>query len=141
MLHSSFPTAAGLSTNIAAREWADAQIERMRAEAADKLRALARHDWALYSRLANIPRPAPRMPAREIIERVAAWHGVNVADLMSRSMRQIFIEARFDAIAAVKLVHPHLSLPGLARIFDGRDHTTIFNALRRRGISCSRAKG
>lgn len=139
MLHSSFPTAAGLSTNIAARDWADAQIERMRAEAADKLRALARHDWALYSRLANIPRPAPRMPAREIIERVAAWHSVPVADVMSRSMRHIVIQARFDAIAAVKHAYPLLSLPKLGQIFR-RDHSSIFNALQVRGVSCSRAK-
>lgn len=122
------------------RAWALAELDRLRERAAAKLLADARRDWQIYSRLANIPRPAPKTPAREIIERVAAWHLVTAAEIMSRSRRQHVVEARFDAVAAVKLVHPQLSLHGLARIFDGRDHTSIWNALQRRGISCSLAK-
>lgn len=140
MLHAPLSAHALRHHRALARQWADAELVRLRADAVAKLRAAAWHDWKLYSRLANIPRPASRTPAREIIERVAAWHNVSVADLMSRSKRQVVIEARFDAIAAVKLVHRHLSLHGLAKIFDGRDHSTIHNALRRRGISCSLVK-
>lgn len=132
MLH--VPPGPQWKRNALARQWADAEIERLRAGAAARLRAAARQDWKIYSRLANIPRPAPRTPARDLIERVAAWHHVTVADIMSRSKRQRFIEARFDAIAAVQIAHPGLSLHGLAKIFGGRDHTTILNSLQRRGL-------
>ena len=138
MLHAPL-SAEARKRNAEARRWADAEIERLRAVAAAKQRATAWHDWKLYTRLANIPRPAARTPAREIIERVAAWHQLPSAFILSTSRRRFIVEARFDAIAAVKLAHPSISLHRLGEIF-GRDHSTIFDALRKRGISCSLVK-
>lgn len=122
-----------------ARKWADAELERLRAAAAAKLRAAAWRDWLIYRRLANIPRPAPRTAAREIIARVAAWHQISAGLILSADRHRLVIEARFDAIAAVKLAHPKMTLERLGEIF-GRDHSSIFDALQRRGISCSRKR-
>ncbi|GAA2887709.1 chromosomal replication initiation ATPase DnaA [Aminobacter niigataensis] len=123
--------------NAAIRQWADAEIERLRAAAAAKLRADARRDWQIYCRLANIPRPVPRTPAREIIDRVAAWHQVPVSLVLSDDRHRVVVEARFDAIAAVKLAYPGMTSTRLAQTF-GRHHTTILDALKRRGLSCLR---
>ncbi len=136
MLHT-LPSAGVLRHDALAREWADAEIVRMRAHAAAKLRAAASRDWQIYSRLANIPRPAPRTPPRELIERVAAWHQISAGLILSDVRHRLVIEARFDAVAAVKLAHPRISLTRLGEIFD-RDHSSVLSALRKRGVSCSR---
>lgn len=76
----------------------------------------------------------PRAPAREIIARVAFWHGVTTEDILSRRKPRKLATARFDAIAAVKIAYPNISSPRLGQLFGGRDHTTILHALRMRGL-------
>lgn len=74
-----------------------------------------------------------RAPPRVLIERVAAWHNMPAAIIMGRRRSRYIIAARFDAIAAVHVAYPKWGLARLGRLFD-RDHTTILNALRKRGM-------
>lgn len=77
---------------------------------------------------------------RILLEQVAFWHEVTVADLRGPERR--FHAARFDAIAAVyvncRIDGRRLSLHEIGRHFGFRDHTTILNALRRRGLTPQR---
>lgn len=84
-------------------------------------------------RLELFPEPLPETPAREIIARVAAWHGLTFEDIIGTRHRREWSTARRDAVAAVKMSKPHLSLTQLAIIFD-RDHTTILHHLRKGGV-------
>jgi hypothetical protein len=72
-----------------------------------------------------------------IIQQVAFWHGVSVNEVMSDSRLIPIVEARFDAIAAVRIncriAGRRPGLMDLARQFK-RDHTTIISALRQRGL-------
>ena len=74
----------------------------------------------------------PRASPRELIARVAWWHGVTYADIVGRSRVAHIVTARQDAMAAVRHQFPKLSLPGIARHFR-RDHTTIIHGLRKVG--------
>lgn len=66
-----------------------------------------------------------------IIGQIAAIHGTTARAILGRARPRYIIKARFAAIYAVHQAKPHLSLPQLGRIFGGRDHTTILNALKR----------
>jgi len=85
-------------------------------------------------RLELCPEPLPESPAREIIARVAAWHGLTFEDIIGKRHRLDWSTARRDAVAAVKMSKPHLSLTQLALVFD-RDHTTILHHLRKAGMA------
>lgn len=74
-----------------------------------------------------------------IIARVVVWHRhVTFDDVMSERRTRRIVAARFDAIAAVhencRIDGRRYSLLDLGRAF-GRDHTSILNALRKRGIN------
>ena len=88
---------------------------------------------SLFDRYPGIPQER-RASARQIIEQVAAWHGLTVGDVLGHDRFRHIIEARFDAIAAIRRNHPAISLLRIGRIFSGRDHTTIINALKKRGM-------
>jgi chromosomal replication initiation ATPase DnaA len=115
----------------ASREW-----ERRQAEAAEaRRRAEQRRELAIAAMDRAIPKPRPSTPydARNLIGRVAAWHGYTVEDVLGPSRARPLIQARFDAVAAVATTYPGMSLPMLGRLFK-RDHTTILHALRVRGL-------
>ncbi|MBE1208167.1 helix-turn-helix domain-containing protein [Aminobacter carboxidus] len=135
MLLGSFHDASKIRHHEAA-QWVANAIEQLRRDAQVKAARTAALDYELYQTLANIPRPY-KAPALELIERVAAWHRVSVGDIKSPARSRYIIEARFDAIAAVKIAYPKISLPKLGQMFC-RDNSTILHALRVRGISCSR---
>ncbi len=93
-----------------------------------------RHETFIWpDPMPGVPKPA-KAPAREIIDCVAAWHGVDRGTIVGRSRRPLHCVARHDAVAAVWTAYPNLSLAALGRIFDGRDHTTIYHALKMRGL-------
>ena len=73
----------------------------------------------------------------KIVDQVAFWTGVPAAEILGTSRIARFIEARFDAIAAVwincRIDNRQLSLPEVGRYFS-RDHASILNALRQRGL-------
>lgn len=76
----------------------------------------------------------PRTEAQQIIHNVAADHGLTAADILGKSRRRKVIEARFDAVAAVKTARPMMTLNQLGRLFK-RDHTSAHAALRKRGMA------
>lgn len=115
------------------RDLAKAQAERLAREAFEHREAL---DALVFQHLD--PVKLAREPKR-IIAQVAAEHGRTVADILGVSRLRVIVEARHDAIAAVHVAHPKMSLPRLGRIF-GRDHTTILHVLRRKGLLATPAK-
>lgn len=80
------------------------------------------------------PEVVPPTPAKLLAARVLAWHGLTFQDAISYRHRVKWRDARRDAIVAVKLAYPRLSLPALGRIFR-RDHTTILYHLRKAGVA------
>lgn len=71
--------------------------------------------------------------ARDIIARVARQHRLTTADIVGSSRLLPIVEARCDAIAAVRQERPMLTMGQLGRIF-GRDPKTILHALQKRGL-------
>jgi chromosomal replication initiator protein len=79
-----------------------------------------------------IPSAAPRRetPVEEIQERVASSFGVSRAELVGSSRASTPLRARQVAILLTR-EHTELSLPQIGRLYGGRDHSTVLNALRR----------
>lgn len=75
--------------------------------------------------------------ADEIVKFVADVHNVLLEVLKGASRQKPVIQARFDAVAAVKFLKPQLSLPSVGRVLGGKDHTTVLWALRKRGYTSS----
>ncbi|TPL40637.1 helix-turn-helix domain-containing protein [Mesorhizobium sp. B2-4-6] len=90
-----------------------------------------------FDRYPGIPM-ARRTMARDLIERVAAWHFLTVTHLAGSSKRDRVIEARYDAISAVylncRIGGRTMTLAEIGRLFGGRDHSTIWAALKKRGL-------
>lgn len=66
----------------------------------------------------------------DLIARVVAqFHGISAADLMSHRRIRPLLRPRQIAMFLAKEMTP-LSVNSIARLMDGRDHTTILHALR-----------
>jgi chromosomal replication initiation ATPase DnaA len=115
----------------------------------DRLIAMARK-WNREHAQASAPKPKPiiihdkvnipilpHTSPSDIIQRVAFWHDVTAQEILSDSRLIPIVEARFDAIAAVRIncriAGRRPGLMDLARQFK-RDHTSIISALRQRGL-------
>jgi hypothetical protein len=72
-------------------------------------------------------------PVRAIITKVAEQHSLTYRDILGPARFKNIVEARMDAIVAVHLAKPDLSLCQLGRLFN-RDHTTILWTLRKWGL-------
>ncbi len=79
------------------------------------------------------PEPLPPAPSRELAARVAAWHHLTAKEIFGPSRRPGIVAARHDAMAAVRMANPALSLPMIGRVFK-RDHTTVMHALQKLGV-------
>ncbi|HET9676302.1 MAG TPA: chromosomal replication initiator protein DnaA [Solirubrobacterales bacterium] len=79
-----------------------------------------------------IPGSRSRRPTsvEEIQQRVAEGFGVSRAELVGSSRAAIPLRARQVAIFLTRDL-TDLSLPQIGRLYGGRDHTTVLNALRR----------
>jgi len=75
------------------------------------------------------PRPEPTA-VEEIQQRVAAAFGISRAELIGGSRAATPVRARQVAILLTRET-TDLSLPQIGRLYGGRDHSTILNALRR----------
>jgi chromosomal replication initiation ATPase DnaA len=74
---------------------------------------------------------------KEVIAAIGALNGFTYDQMIGRSRNVRLVECRFDAVEEVyRRFHSHRC--GLDRIgkqyFGGRDHTSILNALRKRGL-------
>jgi chromosomal replication initiator protein len=95
-------------------------LDHMRADAAACNRRLAG--------LAAEPHQR-RMAGAAIVDRVAARHGLTLADLLGQSRIWRIARARQAAYAAIR-IELGWSLPRIGRLFGGRDHTTILKGIR-----------
>ncbi|QNH32375.1 helix-turn-helix domain-containing protein [Aminobacter sp. MDW-2] len=68
----------------------------------------------------------------EIIEAVAAEHGVSSSAILAYTRAKKVFDARVDAVLRVKQELPRVSLPLMGRAFN-RDHSTVLYILRRYG--------
>jgi chromosomal replication initiation ATPase DnaA len=76
----------------------------------------------------------------QIVEQVAFWHDVTVADIMGRGRWQGIVIARRDAIVAIVKLYPQRSYPEVGRLF-GLDHTSIIHAVQMAGQFVPRLRG
>ncbi|HXW72597.1 MAG TPA: helix-turn-helix domain-containing protein [Methylocella sp.] len=80
---------------------------------------------------ASPEKPPPRpVTIRAIIAETAAFYRVSPADILSRSRKQTFIKPRHIACYLAKSLTKN-SLPEIGRRIGGRDHSTIFHAIRK----------
>lgn len=92
------------------------------------------HSYPLHPCLPRIVAPR-RASARELISRVAFWHGETFETLIGPRGPSKRCEARFDAIVAVRQSFPNMSKCAIGRLFGGRDHSTVWHALKKRGAA------
>jgi len=80
-----------------------------------------------------LPKGAPRAkstPVEEIQQRVASSFGISRAELIGAGRATVPLRARQVAIYLTREM-TDLSLPQIGRLYGGRDHSTVLNALRR----------
>jgi chromosomal replication initiator protein len=70
------------------------------------------------------------LPVEEIQQRVATAFGISRAELIGSSRSAVPLRARQVAILITR-ERTGLSLPEIGRLYGGRDHSTVLNALRR----------
>jgi chromosomal replication initiator protein len=64
-----------------------------------------------------------------VAARVAAKHGLTVADLRGQSRKRVFAWPRHEAFAECRALPRPLPMIGL--YFGGRDHSTVWHGIRR----------
>jgi chromosomal replication initiator protein len=74
--------------------------------------------------------PNRNLPVEEIQQRVAGAFGISRAELIGSSRAATPLRARQIAIFLTREL-TDLSLPQIGRLYGGRDHSTVINALRR----------
>ena len=72
--------------------------------------------------------------ARGILADVSRETGLPVGDILGPRRDRVVILARHEAINRVSIANSHWSLPQIGRFFNGRDHTTVMHALKKRGV-------
>jgi chromosomal replication initiation ATPase DnaA len=70
---------------------------------------------------------------KRIVAMISRRHNIPVADILSPSRLASHVAARQEAMAAIYLRMPELSLPRIARVFS-RDHTTVLHAIKKLGV-------
>jgi chromosomal replication initiation ATPase DnaA len=70
---------------------------------------------------------------KRIVAMISRRHNIPVADILSPSRLATHVAARQEAMAAIYLRMPELSLPRIARVFN-RDHTTVLHAIKKLGV-------
>lgn len=75
-------------------------------------------------------RPITVPQVREIIDAVAAKHGLQRAHILSNSRKRQIVKARHEAMLEARRLRPDMSISLLSRQFD-RDHTTLLHALNK----------
>ncbi|HEX7244786.1 MAG TPA: chromosomal replication initiator protein DnaA [Solirubrobacterales bacterium] len=75
-------------------------------------------------------RRAKSIPVEEIQQRVASSFGISRAELIGTTRAMVPLRARQVAIYLTREM-TDLSLPQIGRLYGGRDHSTVLNALRR----------
>ena len=78
----------------------------------------------------NRSQPCEPTTVEEIQQRVAAAFGISRAELVGASRAATPLRARQVAILLTREA-TDLSLPQIGRLYGGRDHSTVLNALRR----------
>lgn len=132
---------------IVTRSIEEIRAEKRRAEMAERVRRaseeqkvireqrrreiLARIEKALNTYKGDRMPREERIPVRQILHTLCDFHGVSVAEVMSRRRLRYLCKIRDEAIRAVADSRPDMSLPEIGRLFDGRDHTTILHSLRK----------
>ena len=73
-----------------------------------------------------------RSEIKQIIHDVARKHNLTYDDLVWWSKKYHIVAARDEAIKAVSIARPKLSLNGIGRHFGNRCHTTILHSLTKK---------
>lgn len=125
------PTQALLIGSHLARRAKWDSIAKQRGSARIKSTSFAPAPFPIQLALTPTPLPfdffaAPS--ARNIMTLVALKHGVKVPEIMGTSQGHAISAARFEAIYLVR-THMPMSTPQIGRVFGGRDHTTVLNAI------------
>lgn len=106
------------------------QIEAQRL-AADAIQAEAEREAEIAGKFAVAKES--RMVGTEILRLIESITGIDRNVITGGTKAQKIMRVRWDAICLIKHLRPDYSLPKIGRIMGGRDHTTVLNALGKRG--------
>lgn len=70
----------------------------------------------------------PQSSMLDVVRTVATLHGVAVSDILGKSRFRHIVEARHDALRAVRARYPKFSSTQIGRLFN-LDHSTVLYAL------------
>ena len=79
------------------------------------------------------PAFAPRVRAKQIVQKIACDHGVTAEDVLGTSRTAKTVKARHAAIAEIYTTFPQWSLEKVAQFF-GVHHTSVLHAIRKMGV-------
>lgn len=74
-----------------------------------------------------------KLSAKVIVADIAKRHDVPIELVFGHCRNKRIVDARHEAVIAVRKAFPLWSLPQMGRFFN-RDHTTILHALRKHGV-------
>lgn len=77
-----------------------------------------------------------RIRARDVLDYVAAIHGLTHAEMTGSCRQRRFARPRQIAMYAMHHLCPHMSYPAIAQMIGGRDHTTVMHGVRRIEVFC-----
>jgi chromosomal replication initiation ATPase DnaA len=106
------------------------QIEAQRL-AADAIQAEAEREAEIAGKFAVAKES--RMVGTEILRLIESITGIDRNVITGGTKAQKIMRVRWDAICLIKHLRPDYSLPAIGRVMGGRDHTTVLNALGKRG--------
>lgn len=86
---------------------------------------------AMAADLRDRNNPSYRLPVSDILRVAAVVAGTEVSLLKSHRQTKLLIWARHFSIWLLSEIRTDLSLPRIAAIMGGRDHTSILHALRK----------
>lgn len=90
-------------------------------------------EWEIRDAIQDVPRVG-HSPSEKVIRAVAAKHDIPPEAIVGPRRFAWLMPIRAEAVEAVANGFPDLSLPQIARIFGGRDHSSIVNLLKKRGV-------
>ncbi|BCH33218.1 hypothetical protein MesoLjLc_51480 [Mesorhizobium sp. L-8-10] len=102
----------------------------VRSPAPNQTKTKAPFSRPVRSNLFPVPPPLP-LRVKKLITMIGVWHGVTYEEIVGESRSRKVVEARFDAMAEVKLHRPDWSLPRIGEVFN-KDHTCVLNAVKQR---------
>ena len=79
--------------------------------------------------------PVKRISTDSILEGVALFYGYSIPEIKSSSRKREYVVCRQNFCHIAKAFIPHITLKGIGRILNNRDHSTVIHSIKTAGDS------